>query len=201
MRLLFTTAIMGLSLATQAQSYRDSILQHRQHYKQEFIEEERSPLKGNDTAFLRFFEPDKNYRVSAQFQLTPDTKTFYMPTSSGKTKLYRQYGLVHFKIGNKPCSLQVLQSQALIKDPKDKDDLFIPFTDETTYDETYGGGRYLDIKTTDIVNGKVTLDFNKCYNPYCAFAGGYNCPIPPTENRLKVAIRAGEKQFGKQVEH
>ena len=74
-----------------------------------------------------------------------------------------------------------------------KNYLFLPFTDETNYNQTFGGGRYLDFEITDIVGNKLILDFNKCYNPYCAYAGGFNCPIPPKENDLKVKIKAGEK--------
>jgi uncharacterized protein (DUF1684 family) len=73
--------------------------------------------------------------------------------------------------------------------------LFVPFKDRTNYDATYGGGRYIDLSTKDIVNGRILLDFNKCYNPYCAFADGFNCPIPPDENSLPIEIAAGEKTF------
>lgn len=196
-------SILGVTaaLATNAQTYSDSIVAHRQHYKEEFITEERSPLKGEDTSYLRFYKPDAKYRVAATLTLTPEAKEFDMPTYSGKKKLYRQYGLLSFKINNKACSLQVLQSQTLIKDVRYKDHLFVPFTDKTTYEETYGGGRYLDLLMTDINNGRVILDFNKAYNPYCAYADGYNCPIPPSENRLPVAIKAGEKLFGKKTDH
>jgi uncharacterized protein (DUF1684 family) len=78
--------------------------------------------------------------------------------------------------------------------------LFIPFNDLTNYEETYGGGRYLDVSTTDIVNGKMVVDFNKSYNPYCAYSDGYNCPIPPDANKLQVTIKAGEKNYGKKIE-
>ena len=183
-----------------AQTYTDSILRHRQHYKEEFISEEHSPLKGNDTSYLRFFRPDSKYRVLATFTLTPESMTLDMPTYSGKKKVYKQYGILTFKIDNRKCSLQVFQSLALIIDPKYKDHLFVPFTDATTYNETYGGGRYIDLLTTDIQDNKIIIDFNKAYNPYCAYADGYNCPIPPTENRLKVAIKAGEKLFGKDTD-
>ena len=186
-----------LSGCAQAQlSYNETILQHRQHYKEEFITEERSPIHGTDTAYLRFFAPDEQYRLTTQFTLTPDAQPFDMPTSSGKTKKFRQYGLISFRIHDTACTLQVFQNLGL-KDPKYADHLFIPFTDGTTYTETYGGGRYLDLTTNDIKDGKLVIDFNKCYNPYCAFAGGYNCPIPPVENRLPVAIPAGEMMFGK----
>jgi uncharacterized protein (DUF1684 family) len=178
-----------------AQEYKDSIFEHRKHYKEEFITEERSPLKGNDTANLRFYKPDKKYRVLATFIATPDSPTFEMPTYSGKTKTFRQYGTARFKINNKEMTLCIYQNQKLLEQDKYKNHLFIPFTDETSYVETYGGGRYIDIETTDINNGQLWIDFNKCYNPYCAYAGGYNCPIPPVENRLKIAIKAGEKLY------
>jgi|ERR1044071_192869 uncharacterized protein (DUF1684 family) len=202
MRIFLTAGLVMVGFFTaSAQGYRDSIAFHRQHYKEEFITEERSPLKGNDTAFLRFFEPDKRFKVEATLKATPEAKDFEMPTYSGKKKLYRQYGLLIFRLKNKTCSLQVFQSQALIKDQKYKDHLFVPFTDLTTYEETYGGGRYIDLSLADLQAGKIIIDFNKAYNPYCAYAGGYNCPIPPRENRLPLAITAGEKLYGKKNEH
>ena len=85
-----------------------------------------------------------------------------------------------------------------MKNPKYIDHLFIPFNDLTNYEETYGGGRYIDLSLNDIKDGKVVLDFNKCHNPYCAYSDGYNCPIPPEANRLKVAVKAGEMNFGKE---
>ena len=77
--------------------------------------------------------------------------------------------------------------------------LFIPFNDGTNYDHTFGGGRYIDLSTTDITGNKYLLDFNKCYNPYCAFAEGFSCPIPPDENHLSLCIFAGEKMFTKHM--
>ena len=190
-----------LGFKANAQTYKDSILRHRQHYKEEFISEERSPLKENDTSYLRFFKPDSKYRVLATFMPTPESKEFDMPTYSGKKKMYKQYGILTFRVNNKKCSLLVYQSQTLINDPKYKDHLFVPFTDGTTYKTTYGGGRYIDLLTTDIQGNKVIVDFNKAYNPYCAYADGYNCPIPPVENRLGIAIKAGEKLFGRETKH
>lgn len=198
MRYLFLLLLL-LSNVCDAQTYTDSLLAHRQHYREEFLTDTHSPLKEADTAFLRFFSPDAVYRVTAAFKATPKAKPFNMPTHSGKTKNYRQYGLLIFRLHDTLLTLHVYQSLDLIKkDIKYKKHLFVPFTDGTTYDETYGGGRYIDLSTDDIVNGNIVLDFNKCYNPYCAYAGGYSCPIPPVENRLPVAIRAGEKNFGKE---
>lgn len=195
MKHIFTLLLIAFYSAAQAQSYQDSIAMHRKHYKEDFIKEERSPLKGNDTANLRFFEPDISYRVLADFTPTPDAQAFDMPTYSGKTKLFRQYGVARFIIHDTIASLCVYQNLKLLEDKKYKNHLFIPFTDGTSYIESYAGGRYIDLEITDIKNGKLVVDFNKCYNPYCAYATGYNCPVPPVENRLQIAIKAGEKNY------
>lgn len=73
----------------------------------------------------------------------------------------------------------------------------LPFTDITSGDESYGGGGYLDFRVGEIKNNVLVFDFNKAYNSYCAYAKGYNCPLPPRENYIAIAIRAGEKQFAK----
>lgn len=196
-------ALLLPAASTHAQDkiYAAQIAEHRQHYKQEFLEDKRSPLKADDTANLRFFSPDEKYKVKAKVTLTPDAEPFDMPTVSGKTKKYRQYCWLTFKINDTAVRLQVFQSLKLIEDPKYKDHLFVPFTDGTTYTETYGGGRYLDLSLLDISNGFIELDFNKCYNPWCAYASGYSCPIPPVENRMPVFIRAGEMNYAGAAEH
>ena len=87
------------------------------------------------------------------------------------------------------------QSVDMLNDAAHKDDLFVPFTDESNYETTYGGGRYIDLSIKDIKDNRIPLDFNKCYNPYCAYADGFSCPIPPKENSLHMEINAGEKVF------
>jgi uncharacterized protein (DUF1684 family) len=90
----------------------------------------------------------------------------------------------------------VYQSEELMKLPDYADYLFLPFTDATSGEESYANGRYIDLRIKDIGNNQYTIDFNKAYNPYCAYVSGkYNCPIPPAENNLAVAIRAGEMKF------
>jgi uncharacterized protein len=195
--LLCTT--LALHAAAQ-KSYADSIASSREQYKKEFLEDSRSPLKAADTGYLRFYAPDAAYKVVASFQLTPEAKSFDMLTHSGKKKKYRLYGIATFKIHDTTQTLEIYQGIELMKQEKLKDYLFIPFTDLTNYETTYGGGRYLDLRTGDIKNGNLVIDFNKCYNPYCAYAGGYSCPIPPDANKLKVAIPAGELNYGKKPE-
>jgi uncharacterized protein (DUF1684 family) len=178
-----------------AQDYADSIAVYRQHYKQEFLTDDHSPLKAADTGFLRFYAPDAQYKVRASVILTHNAPRFEIQTHSGKTKTYRQYATVSFRLHGKDCTLALYQSMSLIKKEGFRKHLFLPFNDLTNYETTYGGGRYLDLSTDDVSAGFITIDFNKCYNPYCAFAGGYSCPVPPPENRLDVRIEAGEQNF------
>jgi uncharacterized protein (DUF1684 family) len=119
-----------------------------------------------------------------------------METSGPIKKTFRVYGILYFTIHDTAVKLNLYQSQNLMTTNEYKNYLFLPFTDISSGEETYAAGRYIDISTEDIVDNKVILDFNKAYNPYCAYVSGkYNCPIPPKENQLAVAIHAGEKIF------
>lgn len=193
--------ILGLlvlsSVSLSAQSYEDSVKQWQHHYKQEFVAEPHSPLKAADTGFIRFYPVGKRWRAVAQLVMTPSAKPFNMATHSGKTKKFRQFALLRF-VNPASRGLKFYQLAAYERiDPPAGDTisrttLFIPFNDRTNGEKTYGGGRYLDIPRSAITNGHLILDFNKAYNPYCAYAEGYSCPIPPAENNLKIAVQAGE---------
>lgn len=187
--------LLFLVVQAKAQTYVQSIEQYREKYKSEFLEDENSPLKKEDLSGLRFYPIHKNFLVTASFEKITDTAGFDMHTHSEKEKRYRMYGKVHFTLNNKSCILFVYQSESLMKKKGMEDYLFIPFTDLTNGNETYGGGRYLDFRIGDIQSGNLSIDFNKAYNPYCAFKGGYSCPIPPKENDLKIKVEAGEKRF------
>jgi uncharacterized protein (DUF1684 family) len=113
-----------------------------------------------------------------------------MKTTGVREPEYRKYGEVHFVLQGQQLRLNVYQSLDLVHTPGYEDYLFIPFTDLTNGHETYGGGRYLDFRIPKAAS--VWLDFNRAYNPYCAYTSGkYSCPVPPPENRLPVAVRAG----------
>lgn len=153
-------------------------------------------VKNEDRSLLQFFEIDPAYRVIASFEKKENGQWFEMQTSGPMKKLFRIYGVVHFAINNTPLQLTIYQSQSLLQSPEYKTHLFLPFTDATSGKETYHGGRYIDLKMEDIQENHVIVDFNKAYNPYCAYVNGkYNCPIPPAENHLVIAIKAGEKNF------
>jgi len=185
--------------AAQAQSFKKDVKAYRENYKADFLKEEHSPFYGKeaDLKYLKFYKPKKKYKVECSFERTPKEESFDMATYSGKTKKFVKYGVLSFKLNGQDLKLAVYQNLMLQKMEQYKEYLFIPFKDLTNSETTYGGGRYFDIMISDIKDDKLTLDFNKCYNPYCAFSDGYNCPVPPKENHLEVAIKAGEKAYAK----
>lgn len=178
------------------------IARHRELYKAEFLSDSRSPLTAKDTALLDFFAANPGWRVIARFEPEANAVSFDMPTYSGRSKKFAAYGKAHFSIAGANYTLTLYQNQALLQQEGLKDHLFLPFKDHSNGDSTYGGGRYIDLHTGDIAaDGTLVLDFNKCYNPWCAYSDGYNCPVPPPANHLELAVEAGEKNFRGEKKH
>jgi len=190
-----TIALIFIMLWTYGQDYNQKIEDYRTEFKDELISGERAPLEREDLQHIHFYEPDSNYRVIAQLTFIHDEQPFIIPTSSGKEKRYTRYALVDFELSGKKLRLTLYKSVLTANIATYTDYLFLPFTDATNDDETYGGGRYLDVKRSEINGNKLQIDFNLAYNPYCAYSSGYNCPIPPQENALYIPIEAGEKKF------
>lgn len=191
---LFLFLLLPLLFFSQKISKEKSeIKKFQQELNAEYRNPKETPLRGDHfTRFKEhpFFPVDMKYRVTAQFIKTENAEPFDLPTSSGKTKLYKEYGKARFILDGKPYTLTLYQSPDLIKQEKYRDYLFLPFRDATNGKETYGGGKYLDL--TIPKGNTVMLNFNKSYQPYCAYnAYDYNCPVVPEENRLPVEIRAG----------
>ena len=124
------------------------------------------------------------------FELTPEPfehpEAVDIETSSGQTALFTRWARVHFEVDGQPASLTVYRDPML-------GELFLPFQDANAGGETYGAGRYLEVQP--IEDGRLLIDFNYAYNPYCAYNAEWACPLPPTENHLTVAIRAGEMTY------
>ena len=192
--LLTIITLLGIQQAiAQQENYAAAIASYQKKYV-----DSHEVVKGRDRRLISFYPVDAGYNVTARFEKNMDTTTIAMKTSgtSIPVKNFTRYGKLFFKISDTALVLTVYRSTATM--PADyKDYLFIPFTDMTSGSGSYGGGRYVDISTTDIKDGWVQLDFNKAYNPYCAYTTGYNCPIPPRENYLQIFLRAGEKDYGK----
>jgi len=193
MTLLLTVCITNLFAQS---SYNDSLQTYLDHYVKGH-----EVVQGNDKKYLQFYPINESFRVIAGFEKAKGNKWFSMETSAHLKQTYRVYGTVSFTIHDTLVTADIYQSQDLLGNPKYKDYLALMFTDKTTGDQTYHAGRYIDLAIGDINDGKVVIDFNKAYNPYCAYVKGkYSCPIPPRENYLPVAIEAGEKNFGKKIE-
>ncbi|TWR30960.1 DUF1684 domain-containing protein [Mucilaginibacter pallidiroseus] len=190
-----TVLLCFLYISSHAQDYSTQLAQHRRAYKDDFLKEARSPLKEADLPKLRFYDADSTYRVTATVEKLTDQNSFVMPVFSGQGREHIRYAVLKFTLHGRPMQLTVYTNTALASVPQYRDYLFLPFTDTTNGNETYGGGRYIDLREGDIKDGKLTLDFNKAYNPYCAYSAGYSCPKPPAENDLNIAIKAGEKLF------
>jgi len=131
----------------------------------------------------------------AKIELTKKIAPIQIKTYSDKEKTFKQYAWAHFELEGKKYKLALYESFGQGKIPSMNDALFVPFKDYTNSKKTYGGGRYIDLKKSSIKDNMLEIDFNKCYNPYCAFATGYNCPVPPLDNHLPRKILAGEKMY------
>lgn len=156
--------------------------------KDEFFETHpQSPLtpeQKHNFEGLNYYPPDPALHFKVVVETFDVQDELKMQTTTGDLRTFIRYGIVYFTVGEEEFSLTVYSNEH---------GFFIPFVDSQAGQETYGAGRYLDPEV--LPDGKLDLDFNLAYNPYCAYNEMYSCPLPPAENRLGVAIKAGEKNF------
>ncbi len=171
---------------------RIEVLKFRDELNRQYRDSTDSPLSEKDRdAFTHhdFYPYHEKYCFEARLVLTPDAPPFDMSTSSGKSKKYRTYGIAHFTIDEVDYKLEVYESLRLKVLPEYSDHLFLPFKDLTTGISTYGTGRFMDLVKSN--SDTLIIDFNQCYNPYCAYSDGYSCPITPSQNFINTTIEAG----------
>lgn len=157
-----------------------------------------SPLKDKDRKNfegLDFFKFDSTYIVKALLNRTPNSEWFNMKTTTSRVSKERVYGVLTFKLNGNERQLNIYQGEDLLTEDDYEDYLFLPFLDETNGLESYGGGRYINVRIPE--GDTMIIDFNKSYNPFCAYNDKYSCPIVPRENYLKTRIEAGVKGFAK----
>ena len=197
--------VFSLTLMISCNSQGKRALIGKTTYQQElnanYKDATKSPLKKKDLKKFKgldFFPIDSTFIVTAKLIKTTNAPTFEMATTTDRKPLYKEYGKLSFTLEGKNCELTIYQSQDDLRDEKYKDNLFLPFTDDTSGNESYGGGRYMDVLTTDEnADGTITLNFNNTYNPYCAYNDKYSCPLTPRKNHLNIEIKAGIKVFKK----
>ncbi|MFC6997303.1 DUF1684 domain-containing protein [Rufibacter roseus] len=174
------------------ESYVQAVQRFRENKDLNFHSVTNSPLPDSIRRTFRglnYYTPSRDYEITADFKAEERPEPVAMPMTTGTQEPYYVKGKATFELEGQEHTLTLYQKAGTTSDS-----LFIPFTDQTNGFETYGGGRYLDA----IPNGSnIVLDFNRAYNPFCAYNPDFACPMPPAENRLKVKIPAGEKNYAK----
>ncbi len=175
--------------------YIPEIISYQKNLNHEYADPAASPLDSIDLvrfSSLNFYSPDLKYMVVATFTKVKKLTKFKMKTSTSRKPEYAKYGEVSFEIDGIKYKLNVYQNIEFSKKPGFEKYLFLPFTDLTSGETTYGGGRYIDLEIPE--DNTIFVNFNFAYNPYCAYAHSYSCPIPPPENFLNTKIEAGVKE-------
>jgi len=195
---LLLILVFAMSNSNAQSTYENEIETHRSEINLTFSDPDESILKPADIADfqgLEFYDPDPAYKITSRFKKIKKGKVMGFATSTSRIAKYREYGRLTFRVDGKKCRLTIYEPETI--DPEDPDYLFLLFKDLTNGHASYGSGRYLNLSKKDIVEEELELDFNYCYNPYCAYSSKYSCPVPPDCNHLKVKIEAGVKAYGK----
>jgi uncharacterized protein (DUF1684 family) len=186
--IVLVSIMYNFNRSDDPESYREEITELREETERFMRYAEDSPFHDAAITFngLRYYEPDLSYKITARFREIEDRQIITLPTNDNKKEEYLTYGYATFDVND-------TTEEVLILENVEEEKFFLPFGDATSAGETYGAGRYLDV--THRGGRTIVLDFNKAYNPYCAYVETFSCPLPPRENLLSVAIRAGEKMY------
>ncbi|WP_299521368.1 DUF1684 domain-containing protein [Winogradskyella sp.] len=191
-----------LVLSVLSCSQKEKLLGDTEWQKQmnaDFKDASKSPLKKKDLKSFKaldFFPFDSSYVVKASLEKTPNSEWFEMKTTTGDVNIERVYGVLSFNLKGKTFKLNSYVGEESMQMGRfGSYKLFLPFLDDTNGSSTYAGGRYIDLMTPE--GDSIEIDFNKAYNPYCAYNEKYSCPIVPRENYVPIKIEAGLKNFKK----
>lgn len=143
-----------------------------------------TPEQQADFEGLTYFSENPDLRFEAEVERFAQDEEVQIQTNTGDVQTYERYGRIKFEVEGQEAQLTVYRNE---------NGFFLPFADALAGDETYGAGRYLEPEPAG--GGRLYVDFNLAYNPYCAYNANWSCPLTPPENRIKVPIRAGEKVF------
>lgn len=187
-----------MSAGTPPDGWADAVLADRAERDEDFRIADDSPIPPDLRATfdgLEYWPPESRYRFVGAIHEYPPSEPIEMITTTGRVRPAARYGWLSFRLDGKRLNLQIYR----LLDAPETDDplqaLFLPFTDGTTGKETYPAGRYVNLERD--AEGRYVLDFNRAYNPLCAYGmpERYACPVTPAENRLAVRIEAGELGF------
>jgi len=166
------------------EQYQTELTDYRQMKDEFFANDPGSPLSKQQKSLfkgLRYFPPNKTLHFELKLEPFDEYVEVELQTSTGDVQSFHRHGKIHFTVDGQPAQLTVYANEH---------GLFLPFADSLAGTETYPAGRYLEPHALD--DGRLLVDFNLAYNPYCAYSPHWSCPLTPFENRLKLPIRAGE---------
>lgn len=192
--LIFTLCTISFGYS---QNYKKEIKEFQKELNEEISREEKPILLEEDRKDfegLEFYPINENYKVTAKLVLIYDKTPIGFATTTDRISYQTRYAEAHFTLNGKPQVLYLYESVMPIEEEGYENYLFLPFTDATNGNGSYGGGRFIDLFIPE-KGDEIVIDFNKAYNPYCAYSPNFSCPIPPAENRLDVAVEAGVKEF------
>lgn len=199
--MVVATYLAAQTVQAQAADWKSEVQKFQAELNRQYADPKDSPLDSLDRIDFKrhqFYPIRTRYRVAATCIPTPDQQPFEMPTVSGKTKTFVQACLLVFELNGRKDTLAAYRNIKLSEQAAYEDYLFIPFKDYSSGFKSYGGGRYIDWEmAADSLTAprQVHLDFNQCYNPYCAYSTGWNCPIPPQENYVDSKVHAGVRRW------
>ena len=179
-------------------NYEAETIEWQKSQNEKFKDTEKSPLteKGLEKFdHLEFFDYNSKYVIKAKLTYTPFSSPFKMKTTTDRLPEYKKFAIASFELDGVKCELSLYQNTELITKKGYENYLFIPYNDLTNGSGSYGGGRYIDVEKSG--SDDIIINFNKSYNPYCAYNPKYSCPIPPRENTLNVKIKAGVLSYKK----
>jgi uncharacterized protein (DUF1684 family) len=196
-KILLLVMLLQFSLGfAQNQFSLSAVEKFQNELNAEYADAKTSPLLAEDLKVFKsldFYPANEKFFVVAKFIRTENELPFEMKTSTDRKPVYVKYGEAHFNIDGQFFKLNIYRNIELSKKEQYKDYLFLPFSDLTCGSESYIGGKYIDLKIPQ--GDSIVIDFNRSYNPYCAYSPKYSCPKVPLENDLKIEIRAGVKKF------
>jgi uncharacterized protein (DUF1684 family) len=200
--ILFLGVIFTISCSNKQHAYSDEQVDHFKKQFANYVDEKNDYLKSDDKSpllesdkpdftGLHYYKYNPNFRFEGPIHIyqNPDTVIIYGSKNDERPSL--KFGYVEFLFDEEKYQLQIFE---ILRDKPEQDKyLFLGFTDETSNDETYGGGRYINLEMNE--ENYYIIDFNYAYNPYCAYNPKYSCAIPTRENHLEIAVDAGEKKY------
>jgi uncharacterized protein (DUF1684 family) len=189
LKLAIVVTFISILYNVYTNTYEQQILKIRKEKDHYFRTSINSPISGKEEfEGLAYFDPDPKYNVAATMKQLPGDDIIDITSSDGRRLAFKKFAIASFLLNGRNYSLLLLKNASA---PMGDDMLFLPFSDKTCGEETYMGGRYIDIKYSGTET--IQLDFNQAYHPYCLYNYKYSCPVPPPENYLDTQVKAGEK--------